>query len=115
MLSERGIKLVSGVLMADKTFTITDRSGKRWTINYDAVDSAIVANYRWHLRRGVNYLAVCSNRKTNGEKLDRRVYLRRLVAIVPFDEKTAAKMRVEHVFGNGLDCRKRFLRVIVNE
>ncbi|MEQ8785128.1 MAG: HNH endonuclease [Pirellulaceae bacterium] len=72
----------------------------------DAEDAERVQTYKWHAcRREPNWYAGTSAERRRGNNM---IYLHRLVANAKRGE------HVDHINGNGLDCRRENLRICTN-
>jgi hypothetical protein len=72
----------------------------------DAEDAARVLQYRWHVaQRPPNCYAATSTERRRGH---RAIYLHRLIVNAKLGE------HVDHINGNGLDCRRENLRICTN-
>lgn len=72
----------------------------------DTEDAARVLQYRWHVaKRSPNYYAATSKERRRDHRV---IYLHRLIVNAKPGE------HVDHINGNGLDCRRVNLRICTN-
>lgn len=87
-----------------ETVTVALTQGKFAIV--DVADAELVGQYKWHacIRKNWEYAASSSTRANGGKS----IYLHRLLMSPP------EGMHVDHINGNGLDCRRANLRVCTN-